>query len=130
MQASDRGPDHSPGHLVTLSPCHLAGYAGMLLAAAGLLYVIDVAGDRLEAPEPVARERHELVSGGEPDALVHVLIALTAVVAVGRLLGWLFQHLGQPPMMGDVVGGILLGPSVLGQVWPAAAQFVLPAAVA
>src|SRR5438067_5802579 len=109
---------------------HFVWYAAMLLAAAGLFYVIDVAGDRLEAPDPVAMERHEIVSGGKPDALVHVLIALTAVVAVGRLLGWLFQHLGQPPVIGEVVGGIALGPSLLGQVWPAAAEFVLPPSVA
>jgi Kef-type K+ transport system membrane component KefB len=55
---------------------------------------------------------------------------LAAVVLVGRLLGWAFRHLGQPPLIGEVVAGILLGPSFLGQVWPAGAAFVLPASVA
>lgn len=109
---------------------HFLGYAGMLLAAAALFYGIDVLGDRLEAPEPPPAERPEAAAVGKPDALVHVLVALTAVVAVGRLLGWLFRRLGQPPVIGEVVGGIVLGPSLLGQVWPAAAAFVLPTAVA
>jgi Kef-type K+ transport system membrane component KefB len=67
---------------------------------------------------------------GKPDALVHVLIALTAVLILGRLLSVLFRHVGQPPVIGEVVAGILLGPSFLGQVWPAGAAFVMPASVA
>ncbi|HEV3120200.1 MAG TPA: cation:proton antiporter [Gemmataceae bacterium] len=67
---------------------------------------------------------------GKPDALVHVLVALTAVLILGRLLSVLFRHVGQPPVIGEVVAGILLGPSFLGQVWPAGAAFVMPASVA
>jgi Kef-type K+ transport system membrane component KefB len=61
---------------------------------------------------------------------MHVLIALAAVVIVGRLLGRAFRYLGQPPVIVEVVGGIVLGPSLLGQVWPEAAAFLLPASVA
>ena len=68
--------------------------------------------------------------GGKPDALVHVLVALTAVLVMGRLLGPLFRGTGQPPVIGEVVGGILLGPSLLGRVWPEAAAVVLPPSVA
>jgi Kef-type K+ transport system membrane component KefB len=45
---------------------------------------------------------------------------------VGRLVGRLFRSIGQPPVVGEVIGGILLGPSLLGAVWPAAYQFLLP----
>lgn len=60
------------------------------------------------------------------DLLVHLLIALVAVTIVGRLLGWLCGYVGQPPVIGEIVGGILLGPSLLGALWPAAYQFLLP----
>ncbi|HZU35149.1 MAG TPA: hypothetical protein VFA18_04530, partial [Gemmataceae bacterium] len=60
-----------------------------------------------------------------PDALTHVLAALLAVLLTGRLLGLLLRCLGQPPVIGEVLGGILLGPSLLGQVWPEAAVFIL-----
>jgi K+:H+ antiporter len=48
--------------------------------------------------------------------LAHVLLALAAVVIAGRLVGALFRRLGQPPVIGEVVAGILLGPSFLGWI--------------
>ena len=67
---------------------------------------------------------------GKPDALIHVLLTLTAVVALGWLLSQLFRKIGQPPVIGEVVAGLALGPSVLGRIWPEAQQLLLPAEVA
>jgi Kef-type K+ transport system membrane component KefB len=64
------------------------------------------------------------------DALAHVLLALAAVLVTGRLLGLLLRRLGQPPVLGEVVGGIVLGPSVLGAISPEGEAFLLPPAVA
>jgi Kef-type K+ transport system membrane component KefB len=65
--------------------------------------------------------------------LPHVLLALAAVVVVGRLLGWLLKWAHQPPVMGDVLAGIVLGPSVLGWIastwFGAAASPLMPPAV-
>ena len=58
--------------------------------------------------------------------MLSLLLALAAVVVVGRLLGALFRRAGQPPVIGEVVGGILLGPSFLGLISPAAYNFILP----
>jgi Kef-type K+ transport system membrane component KefB len=66
----------------------------------------------------------------QADALSHLLLALVAVVVVGRLLGRAFAAIGQPPVVGEVLGGIVLGPSLLGRVAPDVAAYVLPAAVA
>jgi Kef-type K+ transport system membrane component KefB len=62
--------------------------------------------------------------------LPHLLIALAAVVTIGRLLGILCRRVGQPPVIGEVIGGILLGPSLLGLLSPAAYEFILPSEVA
>jgi Kef-type K+ transport system membrane component KefB len=106
-------------------------YGGMVIAAVVLFLVIDTYGRGLAAPEAAAASAEAApIAGGKPDALVHVLVALTAVLVTGRLLGRLFRYVGQPPVIGEVVGGIALGPSVLGQVWPEAAAFILPASVA
>ncbi len=114
-----------------LSPRSAIIYCAMLAGAVLLFLFIDARGRRLDAPapaEPVARV--EAATGTRFDALGHVLLALMAVLAVGRLLGVLFRYAGQPPVIGEVLGGIALGPSVLGRLWPDAAAFVLPPSVA
>jgi len=60
------------------------------------------------------------------DVFLHVLLALAVVIAAARAVGFVFRRLGQPPVIGEVIAGILLGPSLLGQAWPAAAAYVLP----
>ena len=62
--------------------------------------------------------------------LLPLLIALTAVIVTGRLLGRAFAAIGQPPVIGEVIAGVVLGPSVLGALWPAAGAFILPPSVA
>lgn len=63
------------------------------------------------------------------DALLHLLLALATVIVVGRLLGVAFKWVGQPPVIGEVVAGILLGPSLLGWAWPEAQAYLLPQTV-
>lgn len=64
------------------------------------------------------------------DALFHVLLALAAVIVAGQLLGRALARLGQPPVIGEVLAGICLGPSLLGRVAPDVASFILPASIA
>lgn len=61
------------------------------------------------------------------DTLTQVLVALAAVIVLGRLLGGLFRWLRQPPVIGEVTAGILLGPSLLGKE---ASAWILPASAA
>jgi Kef-type K+ transport system membrane component KefB len=48
------------------------------------------------------------------DILLLVFGGIAVILAVARLVGWIFGRLGQPAVVGEVVGGVLLGPSVLG----------------
>jgi Kef-type K+ transport system membrane component KefB len=59
--------------------------------------------------------------------LVKVLIAMTVIIITARVMGVLFKRFNQPAVIGEVVGGILLGPSLLGRIAPDAAAFILPA---
>ncbi len=45
------------------------------------------------------------------------------LIVVGRLLGELMQRIGQPAVIGQLLGGILLGPSVFGALWPTAQRW-------
>jgi Kef-type K+ transport system membrane component KefB/nucleotide-binding universal stress UspA family protein len=54
--------------------------------------------------------------GGES---VGIFVAqLVVLLVVGRALGELLQRLGQPAVVGQLLAGVLLGPSVLGALWP------------
>ncbi len=48
------------------------------------------------------------------------LAEVTLLIMVGRILAEGMQRIGQPAVMGPLIGGLLLGPSVLGALWPAA----------
>jgi Kef-type K+ transport system membrane component KefB len=120
--------------LGTASPLSIRAaliYGAMLVGAVVLFLLIDAWGASLTPPAPPpSGASGTATSQATQGALLHVLVALTAVLVTGRLLGVLFRRVGQPPVIGEVVGGILLGPSFLGRVWPEAAAFVLPASVA
>lgn len=60
------------------------------------------------------------------ELLFHVLLALAAVVAGGRICGAIAARAGQPPVIGEVLSGIILGPSLLGALAPAVEAFLFP----
>src|SRR6185436_4478386 len=64
------------------------------------------------------------------EALPHILLALVVIIALARAVGRFFAYIHQPPVIGEILAGILLGPSLLGQVAPTVYAFVLPQAVA
>jgi Kef-type K+ transport system membrane component KefB/nucleotide-binding universal stress UspA family protein len=55
---------------------------------------------------------------------------LGLLLLVGRLMGEAAVRLGQPAVMGQLIGGLLLGPSALGLLWPAAQHALFPTVVA
>jgi Kef-type K+ transport system membrane component KefB len=57
-----------------------------------------------------------------------LLVQLILVVLAARALGALFHRIGQPPVIGEIVAGILLGPSLLGAAAPRVFQALFPAA--
>ncbi|GAA4083579.1 hypothetical protein GCM10022248_61370 [Nonomuraea soli] len=63
------------------------------------------------------------------DALTHFLIAVALILVISQGLAALACRLGQPPVLGEMVGGLVLGPSLLGAVWPQAGTFLFPPAV-
>jgi Kef-type K+ transport system membrane component KefB len=106
----------------------VTGYALMLLIAVGLLWLILNYGSKHLSPATaeVARSASHTATPHQLDALYHVLLSLVLILLLGRWLGKLFIHFGQPRVIGEMVAGIMLGPSLLGYFWPAATEFILP----
>src|SRR5689334_3587634 len=59
--------------------------------------------------------------------VVLVLIQVLIVIGLSRLVGLGFRWLKQPLVIGEIVAGIMLGPSLLGLVAPAIAGTLFPA---
>ncbi|MCK2241432.1 MULTISPECIES: cation:proton antiporter [unclassified Crossiella] len=53
-------------------------------------------------------------------------LAVVVILLTCRLVGWALRALGQPPVVGEMVAGVVLGPSVLGLIAPAAEAALFP----
>jgi Kef-type K+ transport system membrane component KefB len=104
----------------------LAG--SMVLAASlGAFLWIRSIGEKLRAPEIISNRPTARLAVDPDFVLVHVLLALLAILIVARLLGMLFDRLHQPPVIGEIIAGILLGPSLLGRLSPTLFARLFPA---
>lgn len=56
-----------------------------------------------------------------------LLLQLVVIIVAARSVGKLFKKIGQPPVLGEIVAGIVLGPSLLGWLSPPAMAFLFPA---
>jgi Kef-type K+ transport system membrane component KefB len=59
--------------------------------------------------------------------LAHVLLALGTLLIAAHLVGSLFARLRQPRVIGEILGGLLLGPTVLGAATPGVRAWLFPA---
>ena len=58
--------------------------------------------------------------------LLLLFVQICVIVALSRVVGWVFVRIGQPQVVGEMLAGIMLGPSVLGWLWPGAASTLFP----
>ncbi len=58
----------------------------------------------------------------EPGAML--LLQIIAILLVSRFFGFLFAKIGQPTVIGEILAGIVLGPSLLGKVSPEVFSFL------
>ena len=108
-----------------------AAYLLMLLAGGGLVLLVLHLGAGLRSPVTGTRAGQPVAPAAPAfAALLHVLLALATILVVARGLGALFARLRQPAVMGEVTAGILLGPSLLGQIAPGVQVALLPPQVA
>ena len=106
-------------------------YSLMVLAAVAAFLWIQSAGQNLAAPIQVDLGRFGKHGPAQNvSILTHVLLALVVIVLCARGLGALFRRFNQPPVIGEMIAGILLGPSLLGRVLPAASAYILPSQIA
>jgi Kef-type K+ transport system membrane component KefB len=55
-----------------------------------------------------------------------LLLQIIVILLACRLFGWVFRKLGQPTVVGEIIAGIVLGPSFLGSAFPSTSAFLFP----
>ena len=105
-------------------------YILILVAAVLGFFIIRHFGEKLAAQRLVSSPA-AIAPGTLPQShlLPQVLVALVVVISVARIFGFVCQRLGQPRVIGEVIAGIALGPSLFGRIAPDAMAFVFPSAV-
>lgn len=100
-----------------------------------LMYGIVVAGSRQESGRKIV----QAASDGDnwatfTDSMLHnlmhplaiLLAQIVTIILVARLFGWICKKIGQPSVIGEIVAGIVLGPSVLGLWFPEVSLALFP----
>src|SRR5688572_31193730 len=60
--------------------------------------------------------------------ILTLFVQVALILALSRLIGWLFTKFHQPQVMGEMIAGLILGPSLLGWLAPGAYQSLFPPA--
>jgi Kef-type K+ transport system membrane component KefB len=116
---------------ITNAGTRAAAIYALMIGALVLLYLwIRSYGDTLGAPPQLGSNVFgSAASRAKEGDLLHVLLALVVVIATARTMGWIFRNANQPPVVGEIIAGIVLGPSLLGRLAPGAEGYLFPSTV-
>ena len=101
-------------------------YVSFFLAAAALFIWIQSAGYHLQSLDAVSGFEKKVQEHMKFTGIVQFLLSLTTVMITARVVGFLFEYIKQPPVVGEVIGGLLLGPSCLSYFFPNVIGFLIP----
>lgn len=104
----------------------LSYFALLAVGIATVLLVLRVGGRLDQAPPPTTPQVAAKIAQDHVDVVFHVLITLASVILLGVIFSKVFRRLGQPPVIGEVIAGLALGPSLLGSISPEAMHFLIP----
>jgi len=102
----------------------------MIVAGIALFLLIRFWGMHLMAPASPGKELFGLAGNtARPHPFRDLLRAMIVILIGSRLAGALFRAFRQPAVVGEILAGILLGPSLLGRLAPGVFAVIFPASV-
>jgi Kef-type K+ transport system membrane component KefB len=105
-------------------------YLGLLFAGIVIVFGVLQLGNQWGMVEATPTETHAVPkSSSSVDVVFHVLLTLSAVIFLGAIFGRLCRYIGQPPVIGEVIAGLALVPSLLGAISPDAMHLLIPSQV-
>lgn len=111
-------------------------YAVIIGGFSALIYGIIFYGKALEEGRGIVSNISEKTPfqefiGSLLDNLHHsiglLVLQIITIIIVSRIFGWAFKKIGQPMVIGEILAGIVLGPSLLGLYFPDVSGFLFPA---
>jgi hypothetical protein len=73
----------------------------------------------------IGRRKHPWTRIALERTLLLLCADLAIIIGASRVFGWLFGKVGQPPVVGEILAGVILGPSLVGRLYPGAIQTML-----
>jgi Kef-type K+ transport system membrane component KefB len=105
-------------------------YGAVFAGATGSFLLVRFFGKSLVAPDALVLQDPSYRAAPQADmTLAQVLLALVVILVVARALGAAFRLIGQPRVIGEMIAGILLGPSLLGRILPEVSAYVFPSTI-
>ncbi len=119
---------------------NLIFYFAVLAVFGGLIYIITERGELLEAGKLVevtpsdtenqSTSPFALFQESFRQNLFHplaiLILQIISIIFVSRVFGFVFHKIGQPTVIGEIIAGIILGPSVVGFLFPEVSGFLFP----
>jgi Kef-type K+ transport system membrane component KefB/nucleotide-binding universal stress UspA family protein len=68
----------------------------------------------------------ETFSAASHAEVLQLVIQVAVLLAAARFLGGLAQRMGQPAVVGEILAGVILGPSLLSGIFPWVEQWIVP----
>lgn len=113
----------------------LVFYIITIVIFGGLMYAIAQFGINLQdsdvtTPAAQSGSAFDLFKKNFRESLGHPLATLilqvVAIIFAARIFGFIFNKIGQPTVIGEIIAGIVLGPSVVGLFFPEFSVFLFP----
>jgi Kef-type K+ transport system membrane component KefB len=108
------------------SPLGIFGYVALLALGVAVVLAVQALARYWNFEPSNAAQVNDKAPAATMDLMLHVLATLAAVILVGAVLGRLCRYIGQPPVIGEILAGIALGPSLLGYFSPELMEFLIP----
>ncbi len=58
--------------------------------------------------------------------LAILLVQVITIILIARFFGWICRKIGQPSVVGEIVAGVVLGPSLIGMYFPEYSALLFP----
>ncbi len=110
-------------------------YLGVIGVFSALIYWVLTNGKSLEAGKDIEVKSSigsqwqafiDSLMGNLTHPLALLLAQIVTIVLVARLFGWICTKIGQPTVIGEMIAGILLGPSLVGMYFPEFTEALFP----